>query len=188
MNRKTTASRSLRRLALAVLCTVASTAAGAQTALPPAQNLDTLERMVIAALGADIGQVGGPLAPLDRRMRLADCGSGVQIDPPSIGAVTVRCPGLGWRLRVPLARSVTAIAPRNSAQTAQTASLPTSAIRRGDPVKLLAVGDSYSISVDATAMEDADIGGRVRVSTAAKGSTLFAEVIDIGRVRLLGFK
>jgi len=188
MNRKTTASRSLHRLALALACAVASAAAGAQTALPPAQNLDTLERMVVAALGADIGQVGGPLAPLDRRMRLADCGSGVQIDPPSIGAVTVRCPGLGWRLRVPLARSVTAIAPRNSAQTAQTASLPTSAIRRGDPVKLLAVGDSYSISVDATAMEDADIGGRVRVSTAAKGSTLFAEVIDIGRVRLLGFK
>ncbi len=188
MNRKTTASRSLRRLGLILACALVPAAASAQTALPPAQNLDPLERMVVAALGADIGQVGGPMAPLDRRMRLADCGAAVQIDPPSIGAVTVRCPSLGWRLRVPLARSVTAIAPRANTQTAESAPLPASAVRRGDPVKLMAVGDSYSISIDATAMEDADIGGRVRVSTAAKGSTLFAEVIDVGRVRLLGFK
>lgn len=188
MNRNRTASRSLRNLGSALALAVAPVAVGAQTALPPAQNLDTLERMVVAALGADIGQVGGPLAPLDRRMRLADCGSGVQIDPPSIGAVTVRCPATGWRLRVPLARSVTSFSPRPGTPAPQTIAMPASAVRRGDPVKLLAVGDRYSISIDATAMEDADIGGRVRVSTAAKGSTLFAEVIDVGRVRLLGFK
>lgn len=173
---------------------VASAPATAQSALPPAQNLDQLERMVVATLGAEIGQPGGPMAPIDRRMRLADCAGAIQIDPPMPGAVTVRCTTAGWRLRVPLARTTMGYAAGRPMTTNATPGSvsgmapATAAVRRGDPVQLIAGGTTYSISVDATAMEDANIGSRIRVSTASRGSTLYAEVIDIGRVRLLGFK
>lgn len=184
------------RIALPLALTAAialSTPAAAQMGLPPAQNLDQLERMVVATLGAEVGQPGGPMAPIDRRMRLADCSGAIQIDPPMPGAVTVRCTTAGWRLRVPLART-TAGYSNSNAMTASTPSgagaamMNSAAVRRGDPVQLVATGSAYSISVDATAMEDANIGSRIRVTTASKGSTLFAEVIDIGKVRLLGFK
>ena len=163
-----------------------SPAVQAQSALPPAQDIGELEQLIVTRLGADIGQPGGPLVPIDRRMRLAACPIGIQVDPPSAGAVTVRCTTAGWRLRVPLMRA--------SSQTASgggDGSRPGFAsadIRKGDPVQLVAQGASYSISVDATALEDANIGNRIRVSPASKGGTLFAEVVDVGRVRLIGFK
>ncbi len=177
------------RIVLLSLALAAAAPALAQSVLPPAQNLEVLENMVVATLGADVGQPGGPMAPIDRRMSLAACISGVQIDPPTTGAVTVRCPSAGWRLRVPLMRAnMTASAGFASSTGPSPAASSSSAVRKGDPVQLVAQGRSYSISVDATAMEDADIGGRVRVATRTKGSTLFAEVVDVGRVRLVGFK
>ncbi len=154
--------------------------------LPPAQNLDELEQIVVTTLGAEIGQPGGPMAPIDRRMRLAACPIGIQIDPPAMGAVTVRCTTAGWRLRVPLARSL--MVSQVGTGNAQKMALQNADIRKGDPVQLVAQGDAFSISIDGVAMEDANIGGRVRVSTGQKGSTLFAEVVGAGRVRLIGFK
>lgn len=159
----------------------------AQSALPPAQDLNQLEQIVVTTLGADVGQPGGPMVPIDRRMRLAACPIGIQIDPPSAGAVTVRCTTAGWRLRVPLMRAGGATA-YGGTDGGRPAGIANPDIRKGDPVQLVAQGRSYSISVDATAMEDGVIGKRIRVSSASKGSTLFAEVIDVGRVRLLGFK
>lgn len=190
MNRNLPAMRhALRPLALAAaLCGMSPLAA--QSALPPAQDLGQLERMVVASVGADVGMPGGPMAPIDRRMRLAACPGAIQIDPPSASSVTVRCTTSGWRLRVPLMRS--AMAMNASAAIGGgndgAAASANAAVRKGDPVQLVAQGSSFSISVDATAMEDADIGRRVRVATNSKGSTIFAEVIDVGRVRLIGFK
>lgn len=166
----------------------AATPLAARDALPPAQDLDLLERMVVASLGAEIGQPGGPMTAIDRRMRLPACTGGIQIDPPTPGAVTVRCTLSGWRLRVPLIREDRPIAASFAGSAAGHAATPAAAVRKGDPVQLVAHGDAFSISIDATAMEDADIGKRVRVATSSKGSTLFAEVIDVGRVRLVGFK
>ena len=171
---------------LIALALISSAIPAAAATLPPAQNLDELEQIVVTTLGAEIGQPGGPMAPIDRRMRLAACPTGIQIDPPQMGAVTVRCTTSGWRLRVPLARSqMNASQARPGFQNGITASVD---VRKGDPVQLIARGDSFSISVDGMAMEDANVGGRVRVSTGSKGSTLFAEVVEPGRVRLLGFK
>lgn len=171
----------------------------AQNALPPAQDLDQLERMVIASLGADIGAPGGPMAPIDRRMRLAACPNGIQIDPPSPGAVTVRCTTSGWRIRVPLTRASSMASSMGMAYGAngsgggayggqQGGGLPNAAIRKGDPVQLIAQGPAFSISIDATAMEDANIGNRMRVTTSSRGTIMFAEVVDVGKVRLMGFK
>jgi flagella basal body P-ring formation protein FlgA len=171
--------------AAAVLIVALTGPSPSAAAQPAAMNLDELEKIVISTLGADIGEPGGPLAPIDRRMRLSACPAGVQIDPPALSAVAVRCPAAGWRIRIPLTHdALPAIGKRN------TAAAPTgnAAVRRGDPVQLVAQGSSFQVSIDATAMEDADIGGRVRVSTGSKGSTMFAEVVDVGRVRVIGFK
>lgn len=182
-----TRSSAMMRIAFLPLA-VAAAPLCAQAALPPAQDLNQLEQIVVTTLGADIGQPGGPLAPIDRRMRLAACPIGIQVDPPTAGAVTVRCTTAGWRLRVPLMRANMI----NASGAQQYGDRPVPAaradIRKGDPVQLIAQGQSYSISVDAMAMEDANIGGRIRVSAASKPGTLFAEVIDVGRVRLIGFK
>ena len=171
---------------------LASPSLRAQSALPPAQNLDQLEEMVVGSLGAGVGQAGGPMAPIDRRMRLAACGNGIQIDPPSAGAVTVRCTTAGWRLRVPLMRngavSTAGASALGGSGGGSGSSIANAEVRRGDPVQLIAQGPSYSISIDAMAMEDGRIGNRIRVASAAKGSTMFAEVVDVGKVRLLGFK
>jgi len=190
MNRTLPALRNaLPPLALAAAL-FGATPIAAQSALPPAQDLGQLERMVVASVGADVGTPGGPLAPIDRRMRLAACPGAIQIDPPTASSVNVRCTTSGWRLRVPLMRSVSQMTS-NAEISGSNGGYTTSAnaaVRKGDPVQLVAQGASFSISIDATAMEDADIGRRVRVATGSKGSTMFAEVIDVGRVRLIGFK
>lgn len=193
MNRNPPAMRNARPpLALAAAMAaalIAPTPLAAQNALPPAQDLGQLERMVVASVGAEVGMPGGPMAPIDRRMRLAACPGAIQIDPPSASSVTIRCTTSGWRLRVPLMREAIAMNPGTAATGGGYANASASAaVRKGDPVQLVAQGSAFSISVDATAMEDADIGRRVRVATNSKGSTLFAEVIDVGRVRLIGFK
>lgn len=174
------------RPALLLLMLLVARPALAQSALPPAQDLNQLEQMVVTTLGADIGQPGGPMTAIDRRMRLAACPIGIQIDPPVGGSLTVRCTTAGWRLRVPLMRNPASSGAGNGNGAPN--SLQRADIRKGDPVQLIAQASSFSISVDATAMEDANIGGRIRVSTAAKHSPLFAEVVDVGRVRLIGFK
>ncbi len=177
----------MKRIAYIVPALLAASPLAAQVQLPPSQNLDLLEAMVVSSLGANIGQPGGPMAPIDRRMRLAACPTGLQIDPPTAGAVTVRCTTSGWRLRVPLTRAYTALAA-SAASTGGSATIPNADIRKGDPIQLVAQGASFSISVDATAMEDGRIGNRIRVAPSAKGQPIFAEVVDVGRVRLLGFK
>ncbi|RYD95474.1 MAG: flagellar protein [Sphingomonadales bacterium] len=182
-------SPAMKRIALLPLAAALAVAApsSAQPALPPAQDLNQLEQIVVSTLGADVGQPGGPMAPIDRRMRLAACPAGIQMDPPSAGAVTVRCTTAGWRLRVPLMRANGATA-YGAGDGGRPAGVANADIRKGDPVQLVAQGTAYSITVDATALEDGRIGSRIRVSSASKGGTLFAEVIDVGRVRLLGFK
>lgn len=177
----------INRIALIVPALLAAAPSHAQSALPPAQDLNQLEQIVVTTLGADVGQPGGPMVPIDRRMRLAACPIGIQVDPPTAGAVTVRCTTAGWRLRVPLMRQNVSAASGGAAGD-RAGAFGSADIRKGDPVQLIAQGSSYSISVDATAMEDANIGSRIRVATASKGSTVFAEVVDVGRVRLLGFK
>jgi flagella basal body P-ring formation protein FlgA len=101
------------------------------------QDLAVVERAVVIAAGADIGEPGGPLAPVDRRLKLAACPK-VAADPPAMNAITVRCPALGWRLRVPLARSeATSVAAAPSSSAAPV-------VRRGDVVELQAGSGSFT--------------------------------------------
>jgi flagella basal body P-ring formation protein FlgA len=109
----------------------------------------------------------------------------VQIDPPVMGAVALRCAAANWRIRVPIARL------SGTGQTtmgAGAAGRVDPVVRRGDPVDLVAESSGFSVSVSAVAQEDGALGSRIRVKADGKNSPVFAEVIDAGRVRLPGFK
>jgi flagellar basal body P-ring formation protein FlgA len=165
--------------ALPLLALLAAPAAAAA----PFQNLDALEARLVNALGAGVGEPGGPAAPIDRRLKLAPCPGSVQIDPPVMGAVALRCPAANGRIRVPIARL-------GGTQSAA-AGMPMKAdpvVRRGDPVDLVAETDGFSVSVQGIAQEDGAPGSRIRIKADGQKSPVFAEVIDAGRVRLPGFK
>ncbi len=149
----------------------------------PFQNLDALETRLVNALGAGIGEPGGPATAIDRRLKLAACPSAVQIDPPVMGAVALRCPAANWRIRVPIARLAGATAGGQAMATKADM-----VVRRGDPVDLVAETSGFSVSVSGIAQEDGAPGSRIRIKTDGRNAPLFAEVIDSGRVRLPGFK
>lgn len=159
-------------------------AAPAAAATPAFQNIDALEARLINALGAGIGEPGGPATSIDRRLKLAACPATVQIDPPAMGAIALRCAPLNWRIRVPIARLSGSQAGMGGGMGVRSEPV----VRRGDPVDLVAETNGFSVSVSATAQEDGAPGSRIRVKADRQNSVIFAEVIDAGRVRLPGFK
>jgi flagella basal body P-ring formation protein FlgA len=160
-------------------------AAPAAAATPAFQNIDALEARLINAMGAGIGEPGGPATAIDRRLKLAACPVTVQIDPPAMGAVALRCAPLNWRIRVPIARLGNA---QNVAMGSVMGAKGELVVRRGDPVDLIAQNNGFSVSVSATAQEDGAAGSRIRVKADGQNSPIFAEVVEAGRVRLPGFK
>ena len=156
----------------------------------PFQDLAAVERAVVIAAGADIGAPGGPVAPIDRRLKLAECAK-LTVDPVQMSALTVRCPALGWRLRVPLSSGGARADPvgAGGVQTASYRPEPKAApvIKRGDPVDLIAGSNNFQVSTAAVAQEDGAPGARIRVKSEGKNAIILAEVIGEGQVRLRGF-
>lgn len=152
------------------------------------QNLDALERRLVIALGADIGEPGGPTVPLDRRLKLAACPSDVAIDPPQQGAATLRCPAIGWRIRVPLSRGGGEVAGRPLPASGN--ALPTMrqsreiVVRRGDAVDLVAAATGFSVSTQVVAEQDGAPGDRIRVRGDRGKAPIFVQVVSPGTVRL----
>jgi len=149
------------------------------------QDLDALERRLLIALGADIGEPGGPVAPLDRRLRLMACPADVLIEPPMLNAATLRCQQIGWRIRVPLVRSAAVAPAALSAAAAPARAAPV--VRRGDPVELRARTGAITVSSQVVAQEDGAPGDRIRVRADNRSAPVIAEVVDAGIVRLPGF-
>lgn len=161
-----------RRAVILAACLPASAMA------QPVQDIAALETRLLTALDAGIGEPGGPAAPIDRRLKLAPCPKAVEIDPPALGAVALRCPAAGWRIRVPLVRAAALAAPVKAAPV----------VRRGDPVEIVAESASFSVSAQAVAQEDGAPGDRIRVKTDPKSPVIFAQVVDMGLVRVSAFK
>jgi flagella basal body P-ring formation protein FlgA len=160
-------------------------AASEAAAVPGFQDLDALDRKVAISLGADIGAPGGAANPIDRRLRLAPCADAV-VEPPIGGAATVRCPSLGWRLRVPLMRGGGSSTATGSSAVARVRAEPV--VRRGDPVEMLVSTGAFTVSLQAIAEQDGAPGDRIRVRADAKSAPRMAEVVDAGQVRIPGFK
>ena len=144
------------------------------------EDIGMLEMRLTAALGAGVGEPGGPTRPVDRRLKLAPCPQPASFEPPSLGAATIRCEALGWRIRVPLVRVAAA------GQAVGEKAEPT--IRKGDQVELTASSGSFTVSTVAVAEQDGAPGDRIRVRSEGRKGAVIGVVTEDGRVSLPGFK
>jgi len=175
----------MARKALAFLLILTASPAYAAAGAGGFEDLDRLEARLIGALDVDVGQVGGPITHLDRRLKLQPCPVPAVIDPPALGAIALRCEPLGWRIRVPLVKLPTqtlGATPTIYNQPAQPATPPL--IKRGDPVQLVASNDGFSVSSQAVAQEDGRLGGAIRVKSDLHGPVVIGRVVDAGTVRV----
>jgi flagella basal body P-ring formation protein FlgA len=129
------------------------------------QNLDTID-----ARAADVS--GGTVRPVDRRLKLAACAEALTADAPVMGAVTVGCAALGWRVRVLVDGA------------AKVASDRPIVIKRGDPVSVNFVAPGFSVTTSGIAESDARVGERVRVRVEQKANPVMGEAVDTGSVRV----
>jgi flagellar basal body P-ring formation protein FlgA len=115
-------------------------------ASPPAfEDLELLDERV-AAIAPNAGMI-------DKRLKLAQCPDDPVIAPPVGGSVIVRCPALGWRVRVPLNQSPVA------AENGETV------IRKGEMVECVSGGPGFAVSTMMLALDDAAAGQSVRVKS-----------------------
>jgi flagella basal body P-ring formation protein FlgA len=163
-----------RRLAPALL--LAASAANAQGF----EDIGLLEMRLTGALGASIGEPGGPTRPIDRRLKLAACPQPASFAPSELGAATIVCQPLGWRIRVPL------MPASKTMQMAAAKAEPI--IRKGDQVELTAASSTFSVSTIAVAEQDGAAGDRIRVRSDPKKGAVIGIVTEDGRVSLPGFK
>lgn len=174
----------MARKALAFLLFLLAGPAYAAAGAGGFEDLDKLEGRLIGALDVGVGQVGGPITHLDRRLKLQPCPVPAVIDPPALGAIALRCEPLGWRIRVPLMKTPTqTIAAAPAVYTPQQPATPP-VIKRGDPVQLVASNDGFTVTSQAVAQEDGQLGGAIRVKSDARGPVVIGRVEDAGRVRV----
>jgi flagella basal body P-ring formation protein FlgA len=149
------------------------------------ENLDRLDSLVAMSVGANRGEPGGPIAPIDRRLRLAPCPQTPIVEAGLANAATVSCPGIGWRIRVPLS---TGQAPQNAQFARPYGAAPAAAVivKKGDPVQLVAGNEEFSISRLMIADEDGAVGALIRVRQDQKATPVMARVEAVGLVRVPG--
>jgi flagella basal body P-ring formation protein FlgA len=162
--------------------------AAAPAAAQSFQSIDAIEEQVVAVLGTPIGQPGGPARPIDRRLKLSACPAPIIVEPIALGAVTVRCQQIGWRLRVPVLQAAGEIQVTNAANSAPTRTARAEPIiRRGDPVALVVTTGSFTVSRQAVAEQDGAPGDRIRVRTEPRKPPIIGQVMPDGRVAMNGF-
>jgi flagellar basal body P-ring formation protein FlgA len=128
-----------------------------------------LDREVTAITGAAIGQPGGAAHRIDPRLKLARCETGLQFETGAHGLLAVRCPGAGWRVRVPImVLPDAAQAPENPM------------IKRGEIVTLRIAGSGFEVDIQAIALESGPVGKDIRVKTLTDQTTLLATVAKAG--------
>lgn len=140
------------------------------------EDFDRLDAR-IAELAAATGEKAGAI---DRRIKLARCPEAPVLERGNIGVIAVRCTALGWRLRAPTNAAVADPAARGKVQIAETP-----VVRRGEAVNVMVVGDDFSVSYVATAMDDGAVGSSVRVKFSTQGAFLTARVTAPGKVQIL---
>jgi flagellar basal body P-ring formation protein FlgA len=130
-----------------------------------------IDQAVEASLGQAFGAQGGAAYRVDPRLRLTRCPSALAISTVGAAAVEVRCPDIGWRLRVPVLATI----PATSLAVV---------IKRGDTVKILLTGAGFEIATSGIALEDGTIGNGMRVKSLTDGSVFRATVVESGFVEL----
>lgn len=150
-------------------------------AAPAALDLALLDRAAEIFAGARLGEPGGPVAPIDRRLRLSGCESSPEFSWHSDArdAIVIRCPDhKGWRIFVAVKAAPTAVAASAKAEPV---------IRRGDPITLVAGSEGFSVSADGTAMADAAPGARLQVKVEGAKTLVQAIAVEAGKATLPGW-
>jgi len=142
-------------------------------------DLASIDREVAGFTGAEIGQSGGAMAPVDRRLRLAPCASPLSLTwrTQNHESVVVQCGDPGsWRLFVPVKRET----PGQGQGGAPV-------INRGDGISIAVNGEGFSVAQPGEAMEAGAVGSwiRVRPINAKQGAEpMRAQVVRPGLVSL----
>ena len=139
------------------------------------QDLAALDRRIAEFTGAPIGEEGGAMQPLDRRLKLRPCHVPVDIAWRSEQRDTVmwQCPDAGgWRLYMPV----------HARPAAQAAAARQDAVQRGDAVSISVAGQGFSISRPGEALESGAVGDWIKVRPAMTGNRR----ADIMRARVTG--
>ncbi|HEX7853614.1 MAG TPA: flagella basal body P-ring formation protein FlgA [Sphingobium sp.] len=150
------------------------------------QNLDQIDSLVSTTVGANIGEPGGALSPVDRRLRLAACPQIPSIEGPVFGAAIIRCDKLGWRIRVPLKLEKPAPVAVAVHQQAQVPQARIVLIKKGDPVQLVAGNAAFSVSRAMIADEDGAVGEMIRVREDRNSPAVSGRIEADGLVRIPG--
>lgn len=150
------------------------------------ENLDRIDSIVAMTVGANIGEPGGPVAQVDRRLKLAACPEMPHVSGPVFSAAMVECKSIGWRIRVPLHSGGAYNNSRPAPVAAMAKAVPL--IKRGDPVQLVAGGASFTVSRVMIADEDGAVGDMIRVRENRRADPVLAQVVENGIVRIPGFK
>ena len=176
--------------AIAVVATVAA-AAAAPAFAAGFQDIAALDRAVADFTGAPVGRTGGARAPVDARLKLAQCPT-VSLAWRTVAqdAVVVRCSGPEWRIFVPVlmpaSTPAAGVAATPVAAAVRAAPLEP-VIRRNDPVTIEAGTDGFSITREGVAMGDAAPGARFMVKVEGAKGPVQATAVAAGRATLPGW-
>ena len=144
-------------------------------------DLALLDRAAEIFAGARMGEAGGPLAPIDRRLKLGGCGDSPEFSWRSEArdAIVIRCPDpKGWRIFVNVKAAPVSTVVAVKAEPV---------IRRGDPVTLEATRDGFAVSADGVAMGDAAPGARFQVKMEGAKAPVQAIAVEAGKATLPGW-
>lgn len=174
--RKTPRSMACLGVMIAAVLPMGDTAARAQQGGGFA-DLVAIDREVANFVGHAIGQQGGAITPVDRRLRLATCRSPLALSwrLPRRETVVVECPDPGsWHLFVPVRAS---------------GAVPAAvAVARGEGVTIAVTGDGFTVSQPGEALEAGAVGEWIRVRSlregTPKGEPMRARIARPGQVEV----
>lgn len=137
----------------------------AQIANEDLQSLDVRVAKFAASMGATA-------VPIDRRIRLMKCPQPAAIEPDTPGSLAVRCPDLGWRMRVSLNRPASARISQANAPIL---------IKRGDNVRVTISSATFAIDYTATATENGREGEMIGLRFGDKDTVIEGQVSGPGQ-------
>jgi flagella basal body P-ring formation protein FlgA len=111
--------------------------------------------------------------PVDRRLKLSRCPVDPVITLLADDGVIVRCPAIGWRLRV------------NTSLPDGPAKDTPFVIRKGDTIECVISGPGFAVSAQVIALTDAGIGQTVRIKSLTSSVPMTAVVISPGFVKFI---
>lgn len=155
-------------LAMSLLCLAAAS---------PFEDTGILDQQVAGHLNANIGDIGGARALIDRRLKLKRCPGSPELSDTNKGAVMISCRDLGWRIYVPVRR-----------EASQSKNFMTSAdtyvVQRNEPVTLVVRRANFSIRYDVVAQQNGRLGEFIPVRATRKSKEVMARVSGSGEVEL----